>query len=94
MSDTDLELLAGYRRDRADESFTELVRRHLKLEHAARRGIRVLVQVGLVKWHLRRWTAAIRQHLALLGCQFYYEPEYRQGGGASCRAAAGSVHLL
>lgn len=35
MSDTDLELLARYSRDRADEAFTELVRRHLDLVHSA-----------------------------------------------------------
>ncbi len=35
MSDTDLELLARYSRDRADEAFAELVRRHLDLVHSA-----------------------------------------------------------
>jgi RNA polymerase sigma factor (sigma-70 family) len=35
MSDTDLELLARFARDRADEAFAELVRRHLNLVHSA-----------------------------------------------------------
>jgi len=35
MSDTDLELLARFARDRADEAFAELVRRHLGLVHSA-----------------------------------------------------------
>jgi RNA polymerase sigma factor (sigma-70 family) len=35
MSDTDLQLLARYTRDRAEDAFAELVRRHLDLVHSA-----------------------------------------------------------
>src|SRR6185436_9041312 len=35
MSDTDLELLARYTRDRAEDAFSEVVRRHLDLVHSA-----------------------------------------------------------
>src|SRR5260221_6778657 len=35
MSDTDLELLARYTRDKAEEAFAEIVRRHLDLVHSA-----------------------------------------------------------
>jgi RNA polymerase sigma factor (sigma-70 family) len=35
MSDTDLQLLARYSRDRADDAFAEIVRRHLDLVHSA-----------------------------------------------------------
>lgn len=35
MSDTDLELLALYTRQHAEDAFTEIVRRHLDLVHSA-----------------------------------------------------------
>ncbi|HEY4984183.1 MAG TPA: sigma factor, partial [Verrucomicrobiae bacterium] len=35
MSDTDLQLLARYTHDRAEDAFAELVRRHLGLVHSA-----------------------------------------------------------
>src|SRR5258708_18496339 len=35
MSDTDLQLLARYARDRAEDAFAEIVRRHLDLVHSA-----------------------------------------------------------
>lgn len=77
---------------KTDEQVTDSITRMTRyLDHAGKRGIKVLPQVGLVKWHLRgdsaaidrqrRWTEAIRNHPALLGYQLYDEPEYRQGGG-------------
>src|SRR6185503_16749701 len=35
MSDTDLELLSRYTRDRAEDAFSEVLRRHLDLVHSA-----------------------------------------------------------
>src|SRR3954463_7307794 len=35
MSDTDLELLARYARDHAEDAFAEIVRRHIDLVHSA-----------------------------------------------------------
>lgn len=35
MSESDLQLLSRYTRDRAEEAFAELVRRHLDLVHSA-----------------------------------------------------------
>lgn len=77
---------------KTDEQVAEnIVRMTRYLDHAGKRGIKVLIQVGLVKWQLRgdaaaierqrRWTEAIRHHPAVLGYQLYDEPEYRQGGG-------------
>ena len=62
------------------------------LDHAERRGIRVLVQVG--SWHSahlrgdeaeiarqRDWLTAVCDHPALFGYQLYDEPEYAAGFG-------------
>lgn len=62
------------------------------LDHAERRGVRVLVQVGSwVSAHLRgddaeidrqrEWVMALRNHPALFGYQLYDEPEYAAGFG-------------
>jgi len=67
------------------------------LDHAAKREIRVLVQVG--GWHSahlrgdeveiarqRRWVEAVHDHPALFGYQLYDEPEYRAGFGLGVEA--------
>ncbi len=81
----------------ADVDSDELLRANVVamrryLDHAERRGIRVLVQVG--SWfsaHLRgddaeiarqrEWVMAVRDHPALFGYQLYDEPEYAAGFG-------------
>jgi len=67
------------------------------LDHARRREIRVLAQVG--GWHSahmrgdeaeiarqRRWVEGVRDHPALFGYQIYDEPEYRAGFGLGVEA--------
>jgi len=62
------------------------------LDHAQKKGIRVLPQIG--GWYgahmrqdqaeierQRQWVTAISKHPALVGYQLYDEPEYREGGG-------------
>ncbi|MEY4565140.1 MAG: hypothetical protein RLY14_110 [Planctomycetota bacterium] len=77
----------------SDEQTTENIQRMLKyLDHAAKRNIRVLIQVG--GWfsaHMRddsveiarqkRWAEAVSGHPAIFGYQLYDEPEYRAGFG-------------
>jgi len=77
----------------SDEQTTQNIQRMLNyLDHAAKRDIRVLIQVG--GWfssHMRndqieiarqkRWVEAVSGHPATFGYQLYDEPEYRAGFG-------------
>lgn len=75
------------------------------LDHAHRRGIKVLPQIG--SWYeaflrqdaaeiarQRRWVEAVRTHPALLGYQLYDEPEYNARGGLAVEAQEGLAELV
>jgi len=61
------------------------------LDHAQRRGIKVMIQCGWYRafrdgdvayqQRVRRYVEAVRDHPGLLGYQIYDEPEYKAGGG-------------
>jgi formylglycine-generating enzyme len=77
----------------SEEQTTENIQRMLKyLDHAEKRDVRVLIQVG--GWysaHMRndsaeisrqkRWVESVSRHSAVFGYQLYDEPEYHAGFG-------------
>lgn len=78
--------------DSDDELRDNIARMRTYLDHAHRRGIKVLV--GLASWYgaflrndkeeiarQQQWVEAVCGHPALLGYQLYDEPEYRAGAG-------------
>ena len=84
---------------------TNIVAMRRYLDHAERRGIRVLVQVG--SWfsaHLRgdeteiarqrEWVMAVRDHRALFGYQLFDEPEYAAGFGLGVESKRRLVDLV
>lgn len=78
--------------DSDDQTVSNISAMRKYLDHAASRGMKVLIQTGgFFGAHIRsdkaeiarqrKWLESISGHPAILGFQLYDEPEYRTGGG-------------